>query len=159
MRTNRQGYTLMEMVLVMVIMSTIGLVSSYAIVESMKTYALVAPSIDASYQARLASERLRRDIRELISTDTVSSMTATGLTFDDGTGTTIAYTFSGSDLLRNGDLLATGMSAFAFAYRKSDGTLASAAVELHLIEVDFTVRVAGKDHRLRTAVFPRALDS
>jgi hypothetical protein len=149
----------MEMVSVMMIMSVIGLVSSYAIVESMKTYALVAPSIDASYQSRLAAERMRRDLRELSGAGTITTMTATAITFDDNAGNTLAYALSGTDLLRNGDLLARGVTSFAIAYRKSDGTAATLAADLHLVEVDVTVQVADQARRLQITVFPRALSS
>lgn len=145
--------------MVMVIMSIIGLVSSYALVESMKVYALVAPSLDAAYQSRLADERLSRDIRDLSATSSVSSMTASGLTFDDTSGNTIAYVYSDSELRRNGDLLAQGVTSFSFAYRKTDGTTANTAADLHLVEIDFTVRVSDQDRRRQSVVFPRALGS
>ena len=151
------GYTLMEMVTVMTILSVIGLVSSYAIIEGAKVYARTAPSMEASYQAHLAIERLRRDIYDMKDTASITTFTSTALTFDDTSDTTLAYSLSAGDLQRNGDLLAQGVTSLTFTYWKSDGTTASAAADLHLVEVDLTVQIGDEPYRVRTAAFPRVL--
>ncbi len=151
------GWTLVEMVTVMVIMSIIGLVVSYVIIESTKTYARTVPAMDASYKAELAANRMKREIRDMKATSTVSTMTSSALTFDDSSSTTIAYSLSGTDLTRNGDLLASGVSSLAFSYWQSDGTSASSASDLHLIELDMTVVTGSEPYRLQVAAFPRVL--
>ncbi len=151
------GYTLVEMVAVMTILSVVGLVSSYVIIESMKVYARTAPAMDASYQALLSVQRMKHDIRDMKDTDSITTFTATALTFDDSSDTTIAYSLSGGDLLRDGDLLAQGVTSLSFSYWKSDGTSASVADDLHLVEIDLTVESRAEPYRLQTAVFPRTL--
>jgi prepilin-type N-terminal cleavage/methylation domain-containing protein len=151
-----RGYTLVEMVAVMTILGIVGMVSSYVIFESMKVYARTVPALDASYQARLAVERMKSDFRDM-KAGSITTYTSTALTFQLSAGQTIAYSLSGSNLLRNGDLLAKGVSAFTFGYRKEDGTSATAAVDLHLLELDLTVQTAGQPYRVQTAVFPRNL--
>ena len=49
------GYTLIEMVMVIVIMSVIGLTAGFVIVESIKVCARTAPGLEATYQARMAA--------------------------------------------------------------------------------------------------------
>ena len=155
--SSRSGYTLIEAVLVVVILSIVGLSSSYVIFNSMRVYARTAPALDVSYQAHLAVERLQRDIREMNGTASITAFTATDLAFDDTSGGTVAYAFSGGQLTRNGDLLADTVTAFAFTYRRADGTTTTTASELHLVEVDVTVQVKDQNARLRTSVFPRVL--
>ena len=151
------GYTLVEMVTVVIILSIVGLVSTYAIIEGAKVYARTAPSMDASYQVRLAIERLRRDIHDMKDTVSITTFTATALTFDDSSSNTLAYSLSAGDLQRNGDLLAQGVTSLTFTYWKSDGTTAAAAADLHLVEIDLTVQIGDEPYRVRTAAFPRVL--
>ena len=151
------GYTLVEVVAVITILSVVGLVTSYVILESMKVYARTAPAMDASYQAHLSVGRMKREIRDMQDTASITSFTATSLAFDDSSGNPIAYSLAGGDLLRNGDLLAQGLTTLSFTYWKSDGTVAAAPTDLHLVEIDLTVQTSGEPYRLQTAAFPRSL--
>ena len=152
-----RGYTLVELVVVMTILSIVGMVSSYVIIESAKVYARTTPAMISSYQARLSVQRMQREIRDMKDTASITAFTATALTFDDSADNTIAYSLSAGDLSRNGDLLAQGVTSLTFTYWKSDGTTASASADLYLIEIDLTVETAGQPYRVQTAVFPRNL--
>jgi hypothetical protein len=145
------------MVLVVTLLSVVGGVASYVIVEAMKVYARSVPAMDAAYQARTGLERMKREIRDLKDRPSIAAFSATGLTFDDSSDATIAYALSGSDLLRNGDLLARGVTALTFTYWKANGTAASAPEDLHLVEIDLTVASLGQSYRLETAIFPRVV--
>ena len=134
-----------------------ALVVSYVVEEPMRFYARVNPSMTASYQARLCAGRMQADIRDLTDTATVSSMTSTAFTFGDSGGNTVAFSLSGTDLQRNGDLIAQGVTALTFTYWKSDGTTAAAAADLHLVEYDFTVQIASQSHRVQGTAFPLSL--
>jgi hypothetical protein len=123
----------------------------------MRVYARAAPAMDAAYQARLAVERMKREIRDLEDTAAITSFLPTALTFVDSSRNTIAYAASGSTLLRNGDLLARGLSALTFGYRRGDASTALVPSELRLVEIDLTVQSGGQPFRIQTAVFPRAL--
>ena len=151
------GYTLIELVSVVSVMSIIGLVASYTIFESMKIYARTAPMLDATYQARLSVERMKREIRDMQDTASITNFTSTGLTFNDSSNNTIAFSLSSGNLLRNGDMLARGVTTLGFDYWAADGAVAASAAELHLIEIDLTVETATQPYRIRTAVFPRVL--
>ncbi len=151
------GYTLIEMVLTVVVLSIIGLTSSKVIIESMKVYAQTAPTLDASYQAHLAVRHLQRDIRNMRDTSTITALTPTALTFDDVEGHTLEFNLTAGDLTRNGDLLARGVSSFGFRYFQQDGSVATGPGNLHLIEIDLTVQVADQQQRSMAVVFPRSL--
>jgi len=149
------GYTLIEAIVVIVILSIVGLTSSYALIGASRIYVRAMPAMEAAYQADLSVERLRRDIRGLGDVASITAFTATDFTFDSPAGTTIAYSYTGGNLLRNGDLLARGVSSFAFTYWKSDGTIAATPAELHLVDVDISVQSGGQTSRVRATVFPR----
>lgn len=152
-----RGYTLIEMIMVIVIISIIGLVSSLAIMEGMKIYSRTVPEMDLSYQSNLALLRLKNDIRELNSTAEITQFSANAFQFKDSKGRRISYRFDGKDLSRNGDLLAQGLTSFTFNFWTADGKRAKQAKDLHLVEFDFTVEVKGATRRIRTPVFPRRL--
>ncbi len=98
-----------------------------------------------------------REIRDMKDTGSITTFTPTALTFDDSSDNTIAYSLAGGDLLRNGDLMAESVASLSFSYWKSDGTTASAAADLHLVEIDLTVQVGVEPYRVQTATFPRVL--
>lgn len=154
----RGGYTLMEMVSVITIMSIVGSLASFVVIQSMQVYAFAVPSMEASYQARLASRRMVEDVRELGDPASISTLTSTAFTFDDAATNTVSYALSGTDLLRNGDRIARSVSGLTFEYWKSDGTVASAAADVHLVGIDLTVTSGGHPYRVRTAAFPRRLE-
>ena len=151
------GYTLVELVAVILILGVIGFVTSHVIMESTKVYARTVPAMEAAYQARLSAQLMQREIRDMKDTASITAFTATALTFVDNSDTTIAYSLSGSDLLRNGDLLAQGVTSLSFTYWKTDGTTALLAADLHLAEFDLTVQTGNEPYRIRTAAFPRVL--
>ncbi len=155
--TSPGGYTLVEMVLTISILGIVGMVTAFVLVESMKVYARTGPALDASYHARHATARMTRDIRDMADTSSITTFTSTALTFDDRAGNTLDYDLSEGNLLRNGDLLAKGVTSLAFTYWKSDGTAATVAADLYLVEIDLTVQTATQPYRLRVLVFPRNL--
>lgn len=149
------GFTLIEMVVVIVLSSIVALVTSSMVYGAMRVYTRRMPAMYASYQAHLAIERLRRDVRDLGSTASITVFTPDQFTFDDSAGNRIVYRYGGGDLTRNGAFLARGLTAFG--YWRGDGTIAPTPAELHLVDVDLTVRSADQEQRRFAAVFPRVL--
>jgi prepilin-type N-terminal cleavage/methylation domain-containing protein len=151
------GYTLVEMVVSITILGIIGLVCSGVILESMRVYSRTVPALDAGYKTDLALRTMKRDIRDLQNTASISSLSATAFTFKDSASNTIAYAMSNGDLTRNGNLLAEGVTSLTFRYWQSNGSTASTAAKVHRIEVDFTVQNGSETSRARTQIFPRNL--
>lgn len=153
---NEKGYTLIELVVVITILGIIALVPSAALLESAKIYARTVPTLDATYQARFAVERMKSDVRDM-QDGSITTFTSTALTFKLSSGQSIAYTLSGSTLLRNGDLLAKGVTALSISYKQKDGTTAALASDLNLVEIDLMVQTADQPYRVQIAVYPRGL--
>lgn len=153
-RAAELGHTLIELVAVMAVMGVVALVPATVLVESIKVYTRISPQLDAGYQARLATERMRREIRALgdktkISIGSTSALTLTGLD-----NLVVTYALSGGSVKRNGDLLARGVTSLSFAYRTRDGQTASDVSDLALVEIDISVQTGADTYRLHTAVCP-----
>jgi prepilin-type N-terminal cleavage/methylation domain-containing protein len=155
--TSKRGFTLVEMVLTISIVGIIVLVASFVVVESVKIYAGTATALDAAYQSRLALERMTREIHDVKDSSSITTFTASALTFTNSSNVSIAYALSSGNLTRNGDLLAKGATALSFTYWKKDGTSATLGSNVYLIEIDLTVQSGNAPYRVRTAVFPRNL--
>lgn len=151
------GFTLIEAVLTIGILSVVGLTASYVITSGMSVQAQAAPRMEASYQARLALEWLRRDIRSLAGPGGITVFTPAAFEFLDLHGNTVSYAFAAGDLSRNGDLLAQGLTTFGFSYRDRHGAPAASALDLRTVEVDFVVQVADQKELGHALVFPRSL--
>lgn len=152
-----RGFTLIEMIMSMTVLSIIGLVSSSVIMESMRIYKRTVPAIDADYRSNLALRTMKREIRELSETDAISVFTSSTFAFIDSFENSISYELTGTNLTRNGDLLASGVTSMTFRYWQMDGTVAALTSEVRLIEVDLTVQSGEQSLHVRTQIFPRNL--
>lgn len=155
--TGRSGFTLVEIVSSLTVLAIIAMIATNVVMESTRIYARTVPAMDASYKAELTTNTLMRDLRDLTDLGAISEFTATEFTFEDSNGSEIAYLYSGTDLTRNGDLLAEGVTAFRFDFYEQDGSPAGDEDDLHLIAVDFTVQTGDQVQRRRTVAFPRFL--
>lgn len=155
--SKKRGFTLVELVASMTVLAIIALIASNVIVESMRVYARAVPAMGASYKADLALRTMLRDIRDLSDRSAITTFTSTAFTFQNSDGMEIAFLLTGTDLTRNGDLLADDVTAFAFQYLEDDGSAAGSTDDLHLVDIDFTVQSGTQTLRSRSLVFPRSL--
>ena len=108
------------------------------------------------WQARVALERLTRDLRMVRAPANLTVVPATAITFSDTDGNNVNYSLSGSNLMRNTQALADGISGLAFTYLRSDGNAAAAsASEVYYITVSFDVSRSTATTSLRATVHPR----
>ena len=153
-----EGFTLIELVMVIAILSVIGVFGSQMFLETAQIFLEARNRRDVVQEVRYAIERMSREIREDIdSTSDVTAFTSSTFTYTDPSSTSISFTKSGSDLLRNSDVLAGNVSALTFTYLKADGTTASATSDIWRIKVSLTIAKGNETITLQTQVFPRNL--
>jgi len=158
-RNRYHGFTLIEMVMVIVLTGIIAALGSKMLVAGFTSYQTSRDLIQAQWQGTIALERLSRDLRTIRSA-TIADLTltpATQITFTDTNANVISYTLSGTTLMRNGQPLADGITSLAFSYIASDGkTTAATAAQTHYVVVDIAVSTPGSGYTARTAIHPRA---
>lgn len=159
-RNRQRGFTLLEMVLVVMLLSILAGVASHMLSGGFNAYLLGKDAVDTNWQARNALEWLMRDLRAVRSA-TAADLTITpsnAITFTNTSGAVVNYALSGATLLRNGQPLADGVTALVFSYVQKNGkTTATAVGQVHYITVELSVTQSGITKTLRATVRPRAI--
>jgi prepilin-type N-terminal cleavage/methylation domain-containing protein len=134
-RSAAAGFTLPELVIVIVVVSIAAVTFSSMFIQAVKTYQFIDAEKDMLQDARYAEERIAREIKRVKGNTSVTSASATTLTFVDRDNATISFSWSGvsgASLLytKSGSpqTLARGVDSLAFQYWKQDGTAAAPVV-------------------------------
>lgn len=152
---NRQinkGFTLIELVIVIAIISLISFVGAFMLTEAVRAYLQSEESATSTMQANLALERMSRELR---TADAFSTINASSVTFDDQDGNTITYSLSGSNLMRNSSILADSISALTFTYFDSAGNSTAVLANVYYATINITYTQGSNSFLFRTTIHPR----
>ena len=157
-----RGFTLMEMVLVIVIVGIIATVGAQLMATGFSLYFTGRDTMSVDAQARLALERLTRELRTVRPATGLTMVPATEISFTDLDGTAVRYCISGGtcpgvagDLMRNTQILAGGISSLNFVYLNSAGAVTATPAQVLYIGVTFTATQGGVISTYRATVSPR----
>lgn len=156
-RGSTGGYSLIELVVVIVLLSIIGGISFFVVLESMRVYARTQPRIEASYEANLVASRLMRDVRDIPDSQSITSFGNAKLEFRSSLGESVSYEYADGVLLRNGQPLAEQLADLAFSFITVDGVGATAEQDIHLVQVRLVAQSASETVPMALTVFPRGL--
>ena len=150
-----QGFTLIEMVISTAILGALVIALSAMIIEMFQSYSSQRQFTDQDAQARLALERVLRDLRDVRSVADLGAPGAT-IAFTDTSATAVTYALVGTLLQRNGNTIADGVSALSVNYYGNTGALLGAAAGTRYIAVQFTLTTQdGIANTVRGVVYPR----
>jgi type II secretory pathway pseudopilin PulG len=173
---NRKGITLIEMVLGMVLVAIIALVVAHALSTGITGFFVVDNRKEALDQARVAMDRMAKEMRNLKNSASVTASSAAQFCFTmlDGTNNNLLVNYSyvypnikreeaGACVADNGQTLATSIAAtFSFAYIQANGTEESpvqfSSVTTKRIRIIIPSTVSGETVELQTEVWPRNLN-
>ena len=159
-RPSQAGFTLPELVIVIVVVSAAGLLFSGMFIEAVRSYEFVASEQSMTQEARFAEERIVRELRGLRGSAFVTRATPRALAFVDRDSTAVGFSWTGvkGDPLvytRNGSAqtLAEDVDSLAFGYWKADGgpaapLVAPAATDIWRVSVH--LRLARGSHAVST---------
>jgi prepilin-type N-terminal cleavage/methylation domain-containing protein len=154
----QRGFSLIELVLTLLILGIIAAVVSQYALQGIRSYSGEQDRGDAHAQARLAAERLAREVRAIRSATAadIPIMAATDLQFTDSLGQTIRFTWAANVLARNGQTLAVNVTSFAFTFLQADGATAAAVpADLWFVQIALTAAQGATSLPLRVRVHPR----
>ncbi len=142
---NSNGFTLIEIVITIVIVSIISGIGAMIVMQGARSYSAEDTRSDVDYQARLSVERIAREAR-LIRNNTAAdilTMTSTDLVFCDVTGRAVEFQVSGTTVSRREsaacsplawggwNILASSIDTAnsSFSYFQQDGTTAAVSAD------------------------------
>jgi prepilin-type N-terminal cleavage/methylation domain-containing protein len=158
-----KGFTLIEIIIVIVILGILSTVAAMIILEGAKSYSIEDSRSNAHYQARLAMERMAREIR-LIRSQTAADITTMGantIRYSDIFGAQMGFRLTGTTIERTQDNaatwqpLATGVTALTFTYFQQDGSTVATATTLWYVVIDITEQPGTEMLSMSTRVHPR----
>jgi MSHA biogenesis protein MshO len=164
---NSNGFTLIEIVITIVIVSILSGLAAMIILQGVRAYSDERSRSDVHYQSRAAMERMAREIRMIRWDDTagqadVTTMTATMLRYTDIQGIRMGFRLSGTEIQRTEDnaatwqTLASGVQSLNFAYFQQDGIATAAdATTLWFVAITMTDKQGAETLPMRTRVHPR----
>lgn len=129
------GFTLAEMVIVIIVVSIAAITFSSMFIEAAKSYQFIDTEKGMLQEARYAEERIARELKRIRDNTSITTAAPTTFTFVDRSNTTVSFSWSGvsgADLLYTSGgtsrTLASGVDSLAFGYWKNDGTAAAPVV-------------------------------
>ena len=140
------GFSLIELIMVMVVLSIVAAVAAPFLRASFQSYFIGKDISETDSQARVALERLSRELRSVRAPADLIITSGGDMSFTDVDGNSIRYcmgTVGGclgavGELTRSGQPLATGISALTFTFLTRTGAATAVAPNVFYITVSFT---------------------
>ncbi|HEU5338382.1 MAG TPA: type II secretion system protein [Sulfuricaulis sp.] len=170
-RRHGHGFTLIEMVLVIILVGIVFSMGSVMLGKVFSSYSAKQDIADADWQAKVALERIARELRA-VRTPTaadldVASTAQVRFIDTDGNGVCFYRNAGANRIMRSADgpatacgttspqILADNATALAFSYWTSDGAATAVTASVYYITVDMTIVEGVYSSSFRTNVRPR----
>lgn len=153
------GFTLIEMIIVIVILSILAAMASSLISQGTNAYLLGKSILTANSEGQIAMQRLSDDLMAIPFSSAMTNATSSVIAFSDANGNTIQYALNGNDLTltQNGasDILADGISNFNLTYLDRYGAATTTIASIRYIQVSFSIIDNTINQTLSTMIYPR----
>jgi len=133
-----RGFTLVEMILSIAMMGMMAALLGPWLVTSIKSYDLITSRQTMLAQVRSGFDRMTREIRLIPGQSQVTATTASSFQFQYPAGTSITYSLSGTNLMRNSDVLIPNVSALSFTYYDQSGASTVTASSVRSVSFQIT---------------------
>lgn len=157
----RGGFTLVELLMVIVLFGIVAAFAAPAMQSGFQAYFTGRDISEADWQARVALERMTRELRSVRAPADLALAAAGDLTFIDLDGNSIRYCLgavgtcpgAAGDLMRNAQPLAVGVSALTFSFLTRAGGATGTPALAFYVSVSFsaTRNTITKTHQVTVA--------
>lgn len=148
-----KGFSLIEMIVVMVVTALVFFIGSNIITTAFKNYFIAVSATNLSTQANLAMMRMSQELQQASSFSSIGSSSVSFTTFG---GSSISYSYSGTTLSRTGSstqTLATSVSSFSLSYYQSNFTTTSMGSLVKAVTISLTLNSGTESVGLINTVF------
>jgi type II secretory pathway pseudopilin PulG len=152
-----RGFTLVETVLVLGMLGImIGALAPWML-NSIELYDLITTRKTMLGQVRSGFDRMVAEIRLIPGQAEIIATSPTSFQFQYPTGTSITYSLSGTNLMRNSDILIQNVSALAFVYYSQNLTTTTTPANVRSVSVKITANTTSSStpYTVRTQIFIR----
>lgn len=115
------GFTLIEIVMTLLILSVISVVVGRILFQGLDTFTTSNNISEVDWNGYIALDRIVNDIHNIRSAADITTISSTQLVFVDTSGNTVTYQLSGTTLQRNSVTLASGVTGFSLSYLDKNG--------------------------------------
>ena len=160
MKRGQKGFTLLEMVLVIVLLALLFGISSNILMRGLDAYALVISRQDLLERGELAMDRMGRELSPFNLTSLQPPLNDTTLSFRDTRGNLTSFTLVNGTLTRGAETLITGVAGLDFDYLDGTGALTTIPTNVRRINIELTLTPEnnqGNPSTLRQEIYLRNL--
>lgn len=148
MRKKRKGFTIIELVMVISIAGILFGILAPIMKTTIDAYFFVNSREAVLSDARLAMNRMVREIRQIKEPSDISTMNSSEIQFTDINDNVVNFRQSGTSLQRNGNVLAEDLKSsggLIFTYLDSYGNQTTTASYVRTIEIELVIQDATGD--------------
>ncbi len=153
------GFSLIELIIAISVTAVISVMIGQMLVSGVNAYSFVMDRKDTMQTNRLALLRVKKEVRQIASKDSLIAATSDSIRFYRHGGTVISIAKDGSTLNLNGQHLAENISEFSFSYFNDQRTLLTMPIgnlfDVHQIKFELRTTVNGSEIYLFNEVKPR----
>ena len=157
------GFSLFELIMVIVVLGILAAVAAPFMSAGFQSYFIGKDIAETDGQARVALERMSRELRSVRAPADLTMTSASDITFTDIDGNLTRYCMgaiggcpgAAGELMRNTQPLAAGISGLTFSYLTNTGAVTGFAVNVFYITVGFTATQNTISKSFQVTVSPR----
>lgn len=149
------GFSLVELIVVIVVLGIVGSMGAIVVRDGMLGYLRGREITSADWQARLALERITRELRD-VAVLAPGSCDASTFAYSDINAALISYTLSTNTLLRNAQPLADAVASLRFYCLTSTVQPTTTPSAVYYITVSMVVSTANTSATYRSTVKPKS---
>ena len=147
------GFTLLELVLVIVIIAIIAAMSTKPLMQGLFLYTSGKDINIIDWQANYALEHMTREIRSIAKASNITTATATQLTFVNNTNTTLTYNITSGNLMEGANTLAQNATGLTFTYYDRLGAVTAVTTNIRFIKIALTLSKNNYTYTYTTTAF------
>ncbi len=138
-QSSQFGFTLIELVFVMVLMAIISVIIGKFLFQSYNTFQTANNINEVEWQGFLGLNRMVSDIHTIRSSGDISTISSNNFVFTDINGNAVQYQLSGTSLTRNGQVLASGIQTLSLSYFDENNAVTSTPSLTRFIKMSLSV--------------------